>query len=272
MSENSNGNLFDSLSNLGLGDLGSIPLYASAETPGQKAVEVTKQSTPEDYLFERKVECPVCYKQILIPSVKISGIRVLERDSDFMLYYGEPNPTFYEAWVCTACGYAALSSRFTALTDKQKKQIRDAISSRWNPDKTYPLLHTADIAIEKHQLALLNTVVKSGKDSEKAMICLKIAWLYRLKKDSPNELKFMDQALRGFIKALENEFAPIAGLDEPSLEYLIGELFRRLGDPSNALFWFSRVITNRLTKPRIKELARNQKDLIREQKNASPPV
>lgn len=267
MASNSSDNLFDNLSGLGFGDLRSIQLYANNEEPEKKPAGTIRQHTPEDFIFERKVECPVCYKQIGVPCVKTSSIRVLEKDSDFMVHYADPNPSYYDAWVCTYCGYTALSSRFTVLTEKQKKLIRDNITAMWNPDKTYPLLHTVDLAIEKHQLALLNAVVKQGKDSEKAIICLKTAWLYRLKKELIDERKFLDQARQGFIKAVEKESPPIAGLDEPSLEYLIGELYRRLGDSSNALLWFSRVIMNRLTKPRVKELARNQKDLIREQQS-----
>jgi len=59
------------------------------------------------------------------------------------------------------------------------------------------------------------------KDSEKAMICVKIAWLYRLKNDRENEKKFLYPALQGLIKAYEYELLPVAGMDGPSLEYLI---------------------------------------------------
>ena len=34
-------------------------------------------------------------------------------------------------------------------------------------------------AIERYKLALYNTLVKKGKNSEKAYECLKISWLYR---------------------------------------------------------------------------------------------
>lgn len=264
MSNNQDGNLFDSLSSLGFDDLKNIDLYSTAEKDTAEKPRVVKKSSPADFVFERKVECPLCYKQISVPSVKTSGIRVLSRDSDFMIHYGEPNPLFYDAWVCTNCGYAALSSRFSIISENQKKLIKENITARWNSSRTYPTIHTVDTAIEKHQLALLNTVVKHGKHSEKAMTCLKLAWLYRHKEDLNNEIKFIEQANLGFISALEKESAPIAGLDEPSVEYLIGELYRRLGDDSNALLWLSRVITSRLAKPRIKEMARDQKSIISE--------
>lgn len=267
MADNKNSNLFDSLTNLGFGNLDEISIYGTIPEDKTKP-KLVKPASPEDGLFERKVECPVCHKNISIPSVKSSSIRTLSKDSDFMIYFGEPNPMFYDAWVCTNCGYAAFSSRFSTLTEKQKKLIKDGISVKWDSRKTYPLLHDVNIAIEKHQIVLLNTIVKVGKDSEKAMTCLKLGWLYRLKKDVQGEFKFLEQAKLGFIKALEKESAPIAGLDEPSLEYLIGELYRRLGDNSNALLWFSRVLSNKLTKPKIKDMARDQKDIIRDQKDS----
>ena len=44
--------------------------------------------------------------------------------------------------------------------------------------------------------------------------------------------------------------------------YLIGELYRRIGNPNEALLWFSNLITTPGAPERIKEKARDQKDLI----------
>jgi uncharacterized protein (DUF2225 family) len=119
-----------------------------------------------------------------------------------------------------------------------------------------------DNAIETHQMALLNAVTIQAKDSDKAMICLKLSWLYRIKNDEQREKKFQQHAQLGFTKALESERFPVFGLDETSLEYLIGEIYRRLGDNSNALLWFSKVLSSREAKSKIKDMARNQKDAI----------
>jgi len=264
---NSRDDLFGNLSGLGLDGFGSVSIYSSQEEKVEKQQKKETQANPRDFVYDRKTVCPVCSKNIAVKAVKTSGMRIISRDTDFMTYYQEPNPMFYDAWVCTQCGYAALSNKFGSISDKQVKLIKDNISAKWKFNKIYPDLYDADTAIEMHQLALLNTVIKAGRDSEKAMTCLKLAWLYRLKKDAENENKFIFQALQGFTKAFEKEPLPIAGMDGSSLQYLIGELYRRLGDNSNALLWFSRVISDRNTKPKIKDMARDQKDIILARKN-----
>ena len=110
-------------------------------------------------------------------------------------------------------------------------------------------------------------MVKKDKDSEKAHLCLKTAWLYRIKGDQENENKFLTRSLDQFLKAYEYERLPVAGLNEPSLMYLIGELYRRLDDNASALKWFSNVIVSRDVSPRIKDMAREQKDVIRGMSN-----
>lgn len=258
-----NSSLFDNLKDLGFSDLNDISLYTSKDENTQSNVKILKKASPADFVYERKVVCPVCNRDIRIKSVKTSGIRVLSRETDFMTVYDEPNPLFYDAWMCLSCGYTALSSKFNAITDKQITLVKQNITSKWKLNKSYPTVFTVDNAIETHQMALLNAVTTQAKDSDKAMICLKLSWLYRIKQDKSSEKKFQEHALLGFTNALESERFPVFGLDETSLEYLIGEIYRRLGDNSNALLWFSRVLSSREAKSRIKDMARNQKDTIK---------
>ena len=254
-------NFFSNLKEYGFDNITDISIYQDEEEDTKRRKQ---SSTPSvtDSTYDKKLVCPVCNREITVKAVKSSSIRVLSKDSDFMVYYGEPNPMFYDAILCVYCGYAALSTRFKMVGDKQVKLIKENISYKWNFNKTYPQIYDADTAIELHQLALLNCIVKKARLSEKALTCLRLAWLYRLKKDKINENKFLYQALQGFMKALEKEVPPIAGLDESSVEYLIGELYRRLEDNKSAIIWFSRVLGNRKAKPKIKDMARDQKDAI----------
>mgnify|MGYP003761606911 CR=1 FL=1 len=58
-------------------------------------------------------------------------------------------------------------------------------------------------------------------------------------------------------------------MNEHTLTYLIGDLFRRTGDTENALKWLSEVLISRNATPRLKDKARDVKDAIKEarQKN-----
>jgi len=79
------------------------------------------------------------------------------------------------------------------------------------------------------------------------------------------ELIFLKQALEGLSDAYYAEAFPIYGMDKYSAMYLIGELNRRLGNTEDSLVWFSNVITTPNVKQNLKELARDMKDLIKEE-------
>jgi uncharacterized protein len=90
-----------------------------------------------------------------------------------------------------------------------------------------------------------------------------MAWIYRLQEDDANEQLFLEQALEGFNEAYMNESFPICSMDKYTVMYLIGELNRRTGSFDEANLWFSKLITTPNIPQKIKELARDQRDLIR---------
>ena len=110
---------------------------------------------------------------------------------------------------------------------------------------------------------MLNSVIIERKESTKAMICLKIAWMYRLLSDETNEKIYLNQALLSFNDTYINEKLPVYGLDKFSIMFLIGEINRRIGEEETALRWFSEVITSIGSTQKIKEMARDGKDKIR---------
>lgn len=226
-------------------------------------IDIDREDNISGKLYEKEVVCPVCDSKFSVKAVKSRHVRIESRDSDFMIRYKDPNPLFYDIWLCIRCGYAAQSSRFGEISGTERENILKNITKKWNRSREIPYTYTVDTAIELYQLALLTSMVKEDKDSDMAHLCLKLAWLFRIKGDTENESRYITHALNQFLKAYENEKLPVAGLDEPSLMYLIGELYRRTGDNSNALKWFSRVLVNKGASPKIKDMAREQKDLMR---------
>ncbi|NLK51648.1 MAG: DUF2225 domain-containing protein [Syntrophomonadaceae bacterium] len=256
--------LFSGLEEFGLEKLDRISLYEKEQTKPEASTQKKKEKSEEDFLFDKKVDCPVCNSEVMTRMVKRSLLRIVSRDSDSMPIYEGINPLFYDVWLCNQCGYAASEKQFRQkLLKEQVIEIQQRITAKWRP-KNYPSLYHADIALERFKLALYNAVVRKARDSEVAMLCLKMAWVYRSKEDTENELQCLKQALVGFEKAFSQERFPIVGMDECGLMYLIGELYRRTGDFTTALRWFGRVIINPQAKPSIKDKARDQKYMITE--------
>ncbi|EYE89039.1 hypothetical protein Q428_04330 [Fervidicella metallireducens AeB] len=253
-------NMFSELESMGFKNLNVEIFQKDIEDKDEKKV-IEKQKS-EEALYDKTFQCPVCGNNFKEKSVKIGKSRLISKDTDLMPIYEGINPMFYDVIICNKCGYSAISKEFDKIKSHQIDSIKLHITTKFKP-KTYPDLYDVDIAIERYKLALLNSIIKNGKYSERAYICLKISWLYRLKDDKTNENKFIEQALYGFKEAFERESFPIYGMDSFTLMYLMGELSRRLGNNEEALRWFGKVIISRHVNPKLKELARDQKDLIK---------
>jgi uncharacterized protein (DUF2225 family) len=215
-----------------------------------------------NHLFDKQIVCPVCNSHFKTKTVKSKSPRVLSKDSDFFIRYLTVNPYFYDVIICNSCGYAAMRSDFEKLKSYKKELVLSNVTPKWKP-REYPAVLDEKSAIERFKLALLNSVLIDLPNSTKAMISLKIAWMYRLLNDTDQETNFLRQALEGFNNAYIYEIFPIYGLQRDSLMYLLGELNRKLGNTHDALLWFSKTIVSINSSSRVKEMARIGKDLIK---------
>ncbi|WP_195892682.1 DUF2225 domain-containing protein [Desnuesiella massiliensis] len=263
-SQKNNTDIFSGLEHLGFHDVEDIKIFKKDEQ--EKMLKDTKVIDEDEkilsMLYDREITCPVCQSRFKARSVKNSAARVMKKDSDFFIRYSQINPYFYDVWLCNICGYASMKIDFERVKGYQIDLIQKNISIKWK-GKVYPQIYDCGIAIERYKLALLNYVVMESKASSKAMVCLKIAWLYRLLEDYSSETTFLRQALEGFSEAYYSEDFPIYGMNRFTTMYLIGELNRRVENYEQALLWFSKVITTPSVPQKLKELARDQKDLIK---------
>ncbi|KOR25575.1 DUF2225 domain-containing protein [Clostridium sp. L74] len=221
-------------------------------------------------LYDKEVTCPVCGNIFKAKSIKTSSYRVMKKDSDLFIRYSIINPYFYDVWVCNECGYAAMKRDFNKIKSFQINSVKEGITPNWVP-REYPEIYNIDIAIERFKLSLLNYVVIESASSKKGFNCLKLAWMYRLKNNYDKENLFLNQALESLKEAYSSEEFPIYGMDNYTTMYLIAELMRRTGSTEEALRWFSNVITCSGISSRLKNLARDQKDLIKEEMNEIDP-
>ena len=216
-----------------------------------------------DSIYDKKVICPVCGNEFTVKVVKSSSIRIECKDSDFFIRYLGANPYFFDAWVCDACGYAAIKSDFPNIKSYEKDIIKNEITPKWK-SRSFNKINSATEAIEKYKLALITATTLKKKSSTIAFILLKIAWMYRILKDTKNEQIFLKESVGCFEKAYSEEDFPIYGLTRDSITYLIGDIYRRINNDKVALTWYSRSITTVGAASKIKELARNGRDLIKE--------
>ena len=109
-------------------------------------------------------------------------------------------------------------------------------------------------------------------------MCLKMGWVIRgkretLPEDTPDYDAVMEQAEKdenealqtaydGFINARQKESYPIAGMDEPTLDYLIAVLSARFGKFDIAQKMIASILLSKTANNRIKDRARDLKEQV----------
>ncbi|MCR5251695.1 MAG: DUF2225 domain-containing protein [Lachnospiraceae bacterium] len=251
--------LLDGLEKFGFGGLDKVDIYE--EAPKEKK-EVKPEVKPEhvveerDFLIDKEYECHVCNRKFKQRIVRPNRAKLAGQDRDLRPVYNGIDTLKYDVILCPYCGYSVLQTFYAALAKPHRQLIRENISANFKPmpDKVPEVIRYEEAAT-RYKLALFNAVVRQGKSSEKAMICLKTGWLMRGWADSlegnteeeqerisdckKQERENLKSALEGFIKARATEQAPYAGMKESTLDYIIGalcvELNERLEDGARML-------------------------------------
>ena len=260
-------NLFDGLEKLGFMNIDAVEIYKEEEAPGKGVSKADAPDiNPEDYLYDKTFSCPVCGGDFMNRIIRNGKVKLISTDSDLRSRYDPLDPLFYEVILCTKCGYAALHTMFSKITEKTAERVLKEIRPVFKP-RTYPAVYDIETAIERLKLALYNCVVRNARDGEKAYICLKLAWLYRDLGDTEGEAVFQKHAVTGFISSLQHDNFPLCGLDENLVTYIVAETLRRLGDFETSLRWFSKLAVTPNLSPRLKDRVIDQRAQLKKDRD-----
>lgn len=274
--------LLSGLDKLGLGKLEGMDLFEEQST-NESLTPTEQDSKPqfneEEVLFDKTYECPVCYGTIKERTLRTGKVKLLHTDMDLRPVYEKMEPLKYDVITCPHCGYAVLTRYFQGLTSMQIKEVKEKISKSFKSSDEKKATYTYEEAIERYKLCLVNTIVKHGKASEKAYICLKGGWLVRSmmenmdaddadyaakrKEAREQEREFLRNALEGFIAARQSESYPMAGMDEITVEYLIAVLAMEFEKYDVAAKLITQIIVSPSANNRVKDKAREVKEILR---------
>lgn len=278
-------NLISGLEDFGLGNLSGMDIYEDNDKDNtKKQAEPDKPAfSEEDAIFDKTYTCPVCDKEFKSKTVKSGKVKLQSLDTDLRPIYQYMDPLKYDAVVCPTCGFAALNRFFKYVSSAQAALIKTNISSAFRGIKELGNIYEYDDAIARHKLALVNSIVKKAKISERAYTCLKTAWVIRgkaenLPKNLPDyskqltelakeEHEFITKAYIGFEEAFSKEDFPMCGMDEATITLLMADIARRIGKIEESSRWISKVLISRDANERIKQKAREIKDMLKDQKN-----
>lgn len=268
--------LLSGLSELGLGNLENMEIYEEKKDVTEHNKNVVSKVEEKDLIYDKTFSCPVCGQNFTSKIMKTGKAKLLGMDDDLRPRYDGIDAVKYDVELCPSCGYAAISRFFPNITSGQAKLIRDNISKtvRLHPfdGETY----TYEDALERYKLALISTVVKRGRASEKAYVCLKSAWLLRgyaeyltengeevdAKSLKPQEDEYLLNAYNGFVEARQSETFPICGMDEITIDFLLAELAFYLKKYDVSSKMVASILISVSANNRIKDKARDLKERI----------
>lgn len=276
-------NLFSGLEAFGLGNMKDMNVFNTDEKANKEKAKTDDSAKvvieEADFLFDKTYTCPVCDSEFKSKTIKTGKIKLISADTDLRPKYQYVDSLKYDSIACPHCGYAALNRFFNYMTNTQAKLIKEQISASFKGINTESDIISYDEAIAQHKLALVNTIVKKSKLSERAYTCLKTAWLIRgkaetlpadtsdydgqIQKLQREELEFIKNAYDGFSEAFSKELFPMCGMDENTMTYLMADLARRVGKHDESSRWISKVLISRDANERIKSKARDLKELLK---------
>lgn len=278
--------LLSKIGKFGLDILKDVKIYdgqnGSKEYDEEACMEKEAPAVPgydeEAFLFDKTYVCPVCDHKYGERTVRTGKAKLLGTDQDLRPRYEQLDVGKYDVVSCPKCGYTALSRYFGLLSPSQGKLIKESISKYFIPQTEKLSVYSYDTAFERYQLCLVNAVIKRAKDSEKAYICLKTAWLLRgmsentdnAQEDSSGECEeikeqeqeYLKNAYKGFVSARTTEGYPMCGMDESTLDYLLAALALHLKQFEMAAKLIGMILTSSSANSRIKDKARDLKEII----------
>lgn len=274
----------DGLKKFGLGALEDEELYEDPKKKVVKEQEVKKAPVvfnEETLLFDKKYTCPICEAQFNVRTLRSGKVRMKSQDVDLRPVYNEMDPSKYEIVTCPECGYSVLAKYFGALTKFQKDEVKSKIGANFKKQEFGTVTYTYAEARMRYELAIATAMVKKAKNSEKAYLCLKMAWLIRgetehldpsapdyeekKKANEAEEKELLKKALDGFVIARQSE-TQIAGMDETTTDYLMAAVGMEVGEFDLANRMISNIISSRVANSRIKEKAKDLKEMVAEAK------
>lgn len=236
-------NLLSGLEKFGLKAEDTTNLFEEEKKPAASA-EGSKQAETVDegaFLLDKAVRCAVCDKVFKTKMIKNGRLKRLEPDHDLRPRFDHIDTIKYDVLSCPYCGYTSMNRYFEHISSVQAKMIKEKVCANFKPEGNVdPVILDYDQAIERYKLSLFNTIVKKGKNSEKAYTCLKLAWLFRGKAETldpkdaeaakqieecrEQEEAFYAQAFEGLMKSVSTETYPICGMDECTMDYLLSTM------------------------------------------------
>jgi uncharacterized protein (DUF2225 family) len=207
-----------------------------------------------------RLSCAVCSDDVISTKV-VATRRSVRIRTDFHESSADAPALHYLVHMCARCGYAGTEEEFS--TGAVNPAVREHVWDELAPNA----FEGAQMGSAKFEAAAKIAIWQGAEPRKVGDLFLRAAWCCVDEGDVEAERYFRRLAAWQFEASLEDDDEDVALDERPVLTFLVGELWRRIGDRKLAGQWFSRV-PDELTNPRcqgwIVDAARQQRDDPRE--------
>lgn len=202
------------------------------------------------------LDCPICRHGF--ESRLVTGFRIGEKEADFCPRYLDGNPLPEFLHVCPQCGFVGFEADFKPWDDPGKaERVRTLLNGfHWQQGQ-------ALLGAERYRRAALIGIYAGKRSAEVADLYLQATWCSRMEGEPDDEQK---NARRKAVKYFELALAAeeFSTDDLAVVHYLVGELYRRLGDKDKALKHFGQLDDLDRVEPWLLEWRDRQRALLKE--------
>jgi uncharacterized protein (DUF2225 family) len=220
-------------------------------------------------LQQIQLRCPLCETRFQSHVVLAKG-PVARKSTDFREHFAGTNTLPFQVHSCARCGYAGSLDAFgeeAAVDPLHRAQLLAELAPASPTPKApvHPPTSTL-LGSEKYEAALRVAEWQDAEPRRLADLSLRAAWCCVDEGDVEGERYFRRRAAREFEQALAS-WDGVPREERPILTYLVGELWRRVGDIRQANEWFEEVpgeVVDFQAHQWVIDLMRQQRDNPRE--------
>lgn len=211
-------------------------------------------------LQQIELQCPICETRFVSQAV-VSTNSFGGKRTDFHERAAGTQPLPYLVHMCNHCGYSGAERDFTEEAEITPS-LKDLVITELAPIAHAPMITGS----EKYEAAAKVAEWAGNEPRHIADLLLRAAWCCVDEGDIEAERFFRRKAAWMFEKALAS-FDGVTRDERAVLTYLVGELWRRVGDLEQARQWFDRVpceVVDEQSQQWVLDAARQQRDCPRE--------
>jgi len=240
----------------------SSPETVALLLEGHKVYGLRAPETHQQYLFEKMVTCPVCGLEFATKIPRMTRLKLNRRDYDLREVYADFEPLWYTIRTCPGCLYSENYNDFDRLSKASEDKLGPYREKARRLQGQVSLLPADPLSVDRvflsYYLALYFAEVE-GNPLDLGKLYLALSWLYR---DVGDEEMYE----RSWRLAFDNFYQAYYGTTNLRLKpeqeqqncLVLGELYLRQGDLSEALRHFYAAIRNQDGIPFYNNLARDR--------------